>query len=44
MKNKKFWPKALKLFFMLNSAEHKMLISHKYQNSQKSMNFKGSNH
>ena len=34
--------KVIKLFFMLNSAEHEMLNTHKYKNIQKNQHFSGS--
>ena len=35
MKENKLWPRDYKTFFMLNSAEHKILNAHKYENTKK---------
>ena len=31
------WPRGYKTFFMLNSAEHKILDAHKYENIKNSI-------
>ena len=39
LKQKNIGPEVIKLFFMLNSAEHEIFSANKYENANKSWHF-----